>query len=215
MERMRLSREIIETCLEMTRLGLNQGTAGNVSARYENGMLITPSGIPYERLTENMIVFVDNDGKYDKGQLPSSEWRFHLAAYQTRPDANAVVHNHAIHCTAVSILNRPIPAIHYMIAAAGGNSIPCAPYATFGTRELSEHVIVALKDRKATLLQHHGLIACEANLEKALWLAHEVEVLARLYLSTLAIVDPVPVLDDEEIAIVLEKFKSYGLRIEE
>ena len=215
MERMRLSREIIETCLEMTSLGLNQGTAGNVSARYENGMLITPSGIPYERLTENMIVYVDNDGKYDKGQLPSSECRFHLAAYQTRPDANAVVHNHAVHCTAVSILNRPIPAIHYMIAAAGGNSIPCAPYATFGTRELSEHVSVALKNRKATLLQHHGLIACEANLEKALWLAHEVEVLARLYLSTLAIVDPVPVLDDEEIAIVLEKFKSYGLRIEE
>ena len=219
MERMRLSREIIETCLEMTSLGLNQGTAGNVSARYENGMLITPSGIPYERLTENMIVYVDNDGKYDKGQLPSSEWRFHLAAYQTRPDANAVVHNHAVHCTAVSILNRPIPAIYYMIAAissaAGGNSIPCAPYATFGTRELSEHVSVALKNRKATLLQHHGLIACEANLEKALWLAHEVEVLARLYLSTLAIVDPVPVLDDEEIAIVLEKFKSYGLRIEE
>lgn len=215
MERMRLSREIIETCLEMTSLGLNQGTAGNVSARYENGMLITPSGIPYERLTENMIVYVDNDGKYDKGQLPSSEWRFHLAAYQTRPDANAVVHNHAVHCTAVSILNRPIPAIHYMIAAAGGNSIPCAPYATFGTRELSEHVSVALKNRKATLLQHHGLIACEANLEKALWLAHEVEVQARLYLSTLAIVDPVPELDDEEIAIVLEKFKSYGLRIEE
>lgn len=113
------------------------------------------------------------------------------------------------------ILNRPIPAIHYMIAAAGGNSIPCAPYATFGTRELSEHVAVALKHRKATLLQHHGLIACEASLEKALWLAHEVEVLAQLYLSTLAITDPVPVLDDEAIAIVLEKFKTYGLRIEE
>ncbi|XXD08353.1 L-fuculose-phosphate aldolase [Klebsiella sp. R445] len=215
MERNRLSREIIETCLEMTRLGLNQGTAGNVSVRYDNGMLITPSGIPYERLTESMIVYVDNDGKYDQRQLPSSEWRFHLAAYQTRPDAHAVVHNHAVHCTAVSILNRPIPAIHYMIAAAGGNSIPCAPYATFGTRELSEFVAVALKNRKATLLQHHGLIACEENLEKALWLAHEVEVLAQLYLSTLAIVDPVPVLGDEEIAIVLEKFKTYGLRIEE
>lgn len=215
MERSRLSREIIETCLEMTRLGLNQGTAGNVSARYEQGMLITPSGIPYERLTENMIVYVDNNGKYAEGQLPSSEWRFHLAAYQTRPDANAVVHNHAIHCTAVSILNRPIPAIHYMIAAAGGNTIPCAPYATFGTQALSEFVVTALKDRKATLLQHHGLIACEVNLEKALWLAHEVEVLAQLYLSTLAITDPVPVLDDEEIAVVLEKFKTYGLRIEE
>lgn len=215
MERTRLSREIIETCLEMTRLGLNQGTAGNVSARYQDGMLITPSGIPYERMTEQMIVYVDNDGRYEEGKLPSSEWRFHLAAYQTRLEANAVVHNHAIHCTAVSILNRPIPAIHYMIAAAGGNSIPCAPYATFGTRELSEHVVVALKNRKATLLQHHGLIACEANLQKALWLAHEVEVLAQLYMKTLAVVDPVPVLSDEEIAVVLEKFKTYGLRIEE
>lgn len=215
MERTRLSREIIETCLEMTRLGLNQGTAGNVSARYQDGMLITPSGIPYERMTEQMIVYVDNDGKYEEGKLPSSEWRFHLAAYQTRPEANAVVHNHAIHCTAVSILNRPIPTIHYMIAAAGGNSIPCAPYATFGTRELSEHVVVALKNRKATLLQHHGLIACEENLQKALWLAHEVEVLAQLYMKTLAVMDPVPVLSDEEIAVVLEKFKTYGLRIEE
>lgn len=214
MESARLSREIIETCLEMTRLGLNQGTAGNVSVRYDDGMLITPSGIPYERLTEDMIVYVDNHGHYDEDKLPSSEWRFHLAAYQTRPDANAVVHNHAVHCTAVSILNRPIPAIHYMIAAAGGNSIPCAPYATFGTQALSEFVAQALKNRKATLLQHHGLIACEENLEKALWLAHEVEVLAQLYLSTLAITDPVPVLDDDEIAVVLEKFKTYGLRIE-
>ncbi len=130
------------------------------------GMLITPTGIPYEKLTESHIVWIDANGQHEQGKLPSSEWRFHLAAYQTRPDAQAVVHNHAVHCTAVSILNRPIPAIHYMIAAAGGNSIPCAPYATFGTRELSEFVAVALKHRKATLLQHHGLIACEENLEK-------------------------------------------------
>ncbi|TGD35103.1 fuculose phosphate aldolase, partial [Salmonella enterica subsp. enterica serovar Poona] len=129
--------------------------------------------------------------------------------------ANAVVHNHAVHCTAVSILNRPIPAIHYMIAAAGGNSIPCAPYATFGTRELSDHVAVALKNRKAPLVQLLGVLAWDGVVDKAWWLAHEVEVLAQLYLSTLAIVDPVPVLDDEAIAIVLEKFKTYGLRIEE
>lgn len=214
MERMRLSQDIIETCLEMTHLGLNQGTAGNISVRYKDGMLITPSGIPYERLTENMIVFVDKNGNFEDGKVPSSEWRFHLAVYQTRPDMNAVVHNHAIYCTAVSILNRPIPAIHYMIAAAGGNTIPCAPYATFGTRELSEHVVAALRDRKATLLQHHGLIACEENLEKALWLAHEVEVLARLYINTLSVTDSVPVLDDAAIAVVLEKFKTYGLRVE-
>lgn len=167
MERNRLARQIIDTCTEMTRTGLNQGTAGNVSVRYQGGMLITPTGIPYEKLTEDKIVFIDAEGQHEQGKLPSSEWRFHQAAYQTRPDARAVVHNHAVHCTAVSILNRPIPAIHYMIAAAGGNSIPCAPYATFGTRELSEHVAVALKHRKATLLQHHGLIACEASLEKA------------------------------------------------
>jgi L-fuculose-phosphate aldolase len=132
------------------------------------------------------------------------------------PDAsgcNAVVHNHAVHCTAVSIQS-PYPGNSLHDCSGGGNSIPCAPYATFGTRELSEHVSVALKNRKATLLQHHGLIACEANLEKALWLAHEVEVLARLYLSTLAIVDPVPVLDDEEIAIVLENsnLTDYALK---
>lgn len=204
MERNTLARQIIDTCLEMTRLGLNQGTAGNVSVRYQGGMLITPTGIPYEKLTESHIVYIDADGQHEQGKLPSSEWRFHMTAYQTRPDANAVVHNHAVHCTAVSILNRSIPAIH-----------PCAPYATFGTRELSEYVAVVLRNRKATLLQHHGLIACEENLEKALWLAHEVEVLAQLYLSTLAITDPVPVLDDEAIAIVLEKFKTYGLRIEE
>lgn len=106
MERTRLSQDIIETCLEMTHLGLNQGTAGNISVRYKDGMLITPSGIPYERLTENMIVFVDKNGNFEDGKVPSSEWRFHLAVYQTRPDMNAVVHNHAIYCTAVSILNR-------------------------------------------------------------------------------------------------------------
>lgn len=214
MERARLARDIIDTCLEMTHLGLNQGTAGNVSVRYRDGMLITPTGIPYERLTEESIVFVDAQGHHEAGKLPSSEWRFHQVVYYTRQDAHAVIHNHAVNCTAVSILNRPIPAIHYMIAAAGGNSIPCAPYATFGTRALSEHVAVALRDRKATLLQHHGLITCEDNLEKALWLAQEVEVLAKLYLKTLAIVDPVPVLSNEEIAVVLEKFKSYGLRVE-
>lgn len=212
MERTVLAREIIDTCLDMTQLGLNQGTAGNVSVRYRDGMLITPSGVAYEKLTEDQIVFVDQNGHAETDKLPSSEWRFHLAVYQVRANANAVIHNHAIHCTAVSILNRSIPAIHYMIAAAGGNSIPCAPYATFGSAALCDHVAAAMRQRKAILLQHHGMIACEVNLQKALWLAHEVEVLARLYLTTLVITDPVPVLSDDEIAIVLEKFKTYGLR---
>ncbi|XBS70235.1 L-fuculose-phosphate aldolase [Acerihabitans sp. KWT182] len=212
MDRTLLAREIIDTCLEMARLGLNQGTAGNVSVRYGDGMLITPSGIPYHQLGEQQIVFVDDQGRGETGKIPSSEWRFHLAVYHARPDANAVIHNHALHCTGVSILNLPIPAIHYMIAAAGGDDIPCAPYATFGSRELSDHVAAAMGQRKAILLQHHGLIAAEESLAKALWLAHEVEILAALYLKLLPIVQPVPVLPSDEIARVAEKFKTYGLR---
>lgn len=110
-------------------------------------MLITPSSIPYKKITKNIIVYVNSNSKYKKSKIPSSKWRFHMAAYQSKPNANAVVHNHAVHCTAVSILNQPIPAIHYIIAAAGGNSIPCAPYATFKTRKLSKHVALALKNQ--------------------------------------------------------------------
>ena len=214
-ERDVLSRKIIDTCLKMNQMGLNQGTAGNVSARFQDGMLITPTGIPYEQLTESHIVYIDNEGHFEEGKLPSSEWRFHQAVYQARADAQAVVHNHAIYCTAVSILNRPIPAIHYMVGATGTTHVPCAPYATFGSRELSDYVAQTITQSKAILLQHHGMIACGENLEKALWLTHEVEVLAHLYLQTLAITDSVPVLSDDDMAIVLEKFKSYGLRIEE
>lgn len=214
MTRSTLAENIILACLEMSRLGLNQGTAGNISVRYQEGMLITPSGIAYEKMNAGQIVYVNASGESEEGKIPSSEWRFHQAAYQVRPDVNAVVHNHAPHCTAVAILNLPIPAIHYMIAAAGGNTIPCAPYATFGSVELSVNVAAALRDRKATLLQHHGMIACEVDLEKALWLAQEVEVLARLYLAVSGRVNPVPVLSEEEINVVLERFKHYGLRVE-
>lgn len=215
MNRQTLARKIIDTCLEMTRLGLNQGTAGNISVRYQDGMLITPSGMPYEKMTEDDIVYVDNEGNFEAGKLPSSEWQFHLAVYQTRPELNAVVHNHAINCTGVSILNKAIPAIHYMIAVTGTNHVPCVPYATFGTWQLAEYVKQGIAKSKAILLQHHGMIAAEVNLEKALWVAHEVEVLAEWYLKLLAITPDVPVLSDEEIKVVLGKFSTYGLRVEE
>lgn len=215
MNRQELSQQIIETCLEMTRLGLNQGTAGNISVRYDNGMLITPTGIPYEKLTPEQIVYVSNEGTFEEGKLPSSEWLFHLTCYQVRDDINAVVHNHAVNCTAVSILNRSIPAIHYMAAVSGTTAIPCVPYATFGSQELAKNVESGIASSKAILLQHHGLIAGEVNLEKALWLAHEVEILAELYLKTLAVSQDVPVLDDAEMQTVLTKFKSYGLRVEQ
>ncbi|PSV44871.1 L-fuculose-phosphate aldolase [Photobacterium indicum] len=214
MTRNEISQQIIDTCIEMTQLGLNQGTAGNVSVRFDGGMLITPSGIPYEKLTPDHIVYVSSDGTFEDGKLPSSEWLFHLTCYQVREDVNAVVHNHAINCAAVSILNKPIPAIHYMVAASGAKVIPCVPYATFGSSMLADYVEKGIKASKAILLQHHGLIAAEVNLDKALWLAHEVEVLAELYLKTLAVTPNVAVLDDAEMDVVLGKFQSYGLRVE-
>lgn len=215
MNRQQLSEKIIYTCLEMTRLGLNQGTAGNVSVRYKDGMLITPTGMPYEMMTHENIVYVDDNGKHEDGKLPSSEWQFHLAVYQARPDMDAVVHNHAKNCAALSILEKGIPPIHYMIAVTGTDHVPCIPYATFGTHKLADYVKEGIKESKAILLAHHGLIAGEKNLDKALWLAHEIEVLASWYLKLLATGLPIPTLSKEEMQVVLEKFKSYGLRIEE
>ncbi|PSW20801.1 L-fuculose-phosphate aldolase [Photobacterium sanctipauli] len=215
MNRDQLAQDIINTCIEMNKLGLNQGTAGNVSARYKEGMLITPSGIPYEKLVPEQIVYVTNEGQFESDKIPSSEWLFHLAYYKARSDINAVVHNHAVNSTAVSILNKPIPAIHYMVAASGAAEIPCVPYATFGSKPLADFVQQGAKQSKAILLQHHGMIAGEQNLEKALWLAHEVEVLAELYLKVMAITEQPKILDTGEMATVLEKFKTYGLKVSE
>jgi len=212
MNRACLAQEIIESCLEMSRLGLNQGTSGNISVRYQDGMLITPSGVAYHKLTPEQIVFVNYDGQAEPNKVPSSEWLFHLACYQARPELNAVVHNHAVNSTAVSILNHAIPAIHYMIAVTGGNVVPCIPYATFGSRELADSVELGIKTSKALLMQHHGMIAMEVNLEKALWLANEVEVLANMYLKLLAVSDTVPVLSNEDMRRVNDKFKTYGLK---
>ncbi|MGF1909752.1 L-fuculose-phosphate aldolase [Vibrio kasasachensis] len=214
MNREQLAQEIIDTCLEMNALGLNQGTSGNVSARYKEGMLITPSGIPYKKLTPEMIVYVDREGNYETDKVPSSEWHFHLSCFEARPELNAVVHNHAVHSTAVSILNRNIPALHYMVAVTGTDHVPCIPYATFGSQALADSVINGIRESKAILMQHHGMIAMEVSLEKALWLANEVEVLANLYLKIAAVQNEIPTLSAPEMAVVLEKFKTYGLKSE-
>lgn len=213
MQRSEVAAEIIHTCLSMNASGLNQGTSGNISARYLDGMLITPSGIPYEKLNEDSIVYVDAKGQAEAGKKPSSEWRFHLDVLKTRPECHAVVHNHAINATAVSILNKAIPPLHYMVVASGHHEIPCVPYATYGSEELSKHVIKGIRTSKAILIQHHGMIATEVNLEKALWLAHEVEVLAELYIKLLPLGE-VPTLDRDEIEKVMAKFANYGLQVE-
>lgn len=189
----------------------NVGTSGNLSVRQGEGMLITPSGVPYDRLEAADLVFVDADGSAAGTRKPSSEWRFHQAIYASRPEAGAVVHCHAPHATALACLGRSIPAFHYEVAFAGGKDIRCAPYATFGTEALSEQVLTALEGRRACLLAHHGLVCFHDDLPKALHLAEVVEQLARIYALCLAVGEP-EVLPDEEMARVLEKFRDYGPR---
>jgi L-fuculose-phosphate aldolase len=138
---------IIDACLRMNQLGINQGTSGNISLRHGDGMLITPTSTPYEAMQPAQIVFMNLDGSLDAGQRPSSEWRFHRDILRARPDVNAVVHAHPPHATMLAIMGLSIPPIHYMIACAGGDTIRCAPYATFGTEELSAHAVAALEDR--------------------------------------------------------------------
>ena len=203
--------EIIDCCLKMNAIGINQGTSGNISARWKKGILITPSGVPYEQLEPDDIVFMDMKGKHDQSQVPSSEWRFHLAIQKHRKDVNAVVHTHSMYATAIAIKGWDIPAVHYMVAAAGGPSIRCAPYATFGTEELSVNALTALEGRAACLLGNHGVIATGTSLYKALWLAKEVEVLAQQYYLAMQMGGP-NLLSDEEIERVVEKFKGYGAR---
>src|SRR3954452_7904438 len=162
---------IIDACRSMNALGINQGTSGNISLRHGEGMLITPTSTPYEAMRPEQIVFMDMDGSHDAAQRPSSEWRFHLDILRARPEVNAVVHAHPTYSTILAIMGLEIPPIHYMIACAGGDTIRVAPYATFGTQELSEHAVRALEGRLTCLLEHHGMIAVGASLSKAMWLS--------------------------------------------
>ncbi len=207
-----LRRLIIYTAQKMNALGINQGKSGNVSARTDEGFLITPTGIAYDEAKPEQIVATAHDGSFAGEVLPSSEWRFHADIYRAREDVDAIVHTHSTFATTLACLGKNIPAFHYMIAAAGGRNIRCAPYATFGTQELSDHAVAALDGRNACLLAQHGMIAVGATLEKALALAVEVESLARMYWQALQIGEP-PVLDDVEMTIVLEKFRTYGQQI--
>ena len=206
-----LREQLIDTAVAMNASGLNQGTSGNLSVRSEEGMLITPSGMDYKGLTPDDIVWMDLAGHSRGLRKPSSEWRFHAAIYQHRSEANAVLHAHPVSCTSLACLGKAIPAFHYMVAVAGGKNIRCADYATFGTRGLSEHVLKALKGRKACLMAHHGMTCFEKDLSSALALGIEVEHLATVYSRILSI-GKADILSDGEMDIVLEKFSSYGVQ---
>lgn len=204
-----LRQEIIDTALAMSEEGLSPGTSGNVSARWQTGMLITPTGMAYADLIPEDISFVDGAGEASGNRKPSSEWHFHLAAYEVRTDAQAVVHSHSRFATALACARKPIPAFHYMVAVAGGADIPLAGYAPFGTRALADEVASALKDRRACLMANHGQIACGTSLAHALSLAREVEELAAQYVAALHAGEP-HILSEDEMADVLERFSAYG-----
>ena len=205
-----LRHELIETCLAMNARGINQGKSGNASVRTSaTRFLVTPSGMPYDEILPADIVALTADGTWYGRTPPSSEWRIHRDILGSRPELNAVVHTHGPFATALACLHRAIPAFHYMVAAAGGDSIRCAPYATFGTQKLSDLALRALDGRRACLLANHGMLAAGASLQAAFALAVEVEALAGMYVHALSLGRP-ELLSQTEMKRVVELFRTYG-----
>ena len=192
--------------------GLNHGATGNCSCRDREGFLITPTGVDSSKLTTDMMVRMnlsDNLSQPESKYQPSSEWQFHQAILEKYPEINAVVHTHSVFASSLSVLGQEIPPFHYMIAVAGGNSVRCAPYAMFGTNELSDNILEAIKDRKACLLSNHGLVAIGKDLNEAFNIAEEVEHLCRLFIEAKKIGDPL-LLSDKQMTEVLNRFNSYS-----
>lgn len=207
-----LRRKIIQLCLDMNASGLNQGTSGNISVRFGKRMLITPSGIPYDKMQVEDIANMPISGNklsWEGPYKPSSEWHFHRTILKNKPDLNAVIHTHSTFATVLSIARNSIPAVHYMIGAFGGNTVECANYATFGTAELSKNIQKAMKNRTACLLANHGMVVGGVNLDKAMWAAIELETLAKQYYHARLAGDMV-VLPEEEMDKIVELFKGYG-----
>lgn len=205
---------LIEAAQALDRLGFMPSKSGNLSLRTARGFIITPSGLPYEALTEGELVELDVTGAVIGGlRKPSSEWRLHQAIYAARPDAMAVVHTHSPRATALACARRDIPPFHYMIALAGGDDIRCARYATFGTPELAEAAIEALEGRRACLLANHGVVAIGQDIRAATTLAREVENLAGQYLDMLAARLEPALLTPAEMEAVRDQFEGYGQRL--
>ncbi|WP_313951032.1 class II aldolase/adducin family protein [Accumulibacter sp.] len=207
-----LRQQLITTARRMTAVGLNRGTAGNLSVRAgdgREGFLITPTGMAYDALQADDVVFMALDGTSEGCRKPSSEWRFHRDLYAARPEAGAIVHAHSPFATSLACLRRDIPPFHYMIARFGGDSLRCAGYATFGTQALSDTVLQAMTGRRACLLANHGMLVFGDDLEQALDLGVELETLCEQYWRACQLGEPV-LLDSAEMATVLAKFGSYG-----
>ena len=204
--------DLFQSSLILNKQGLNHGATGNLSCRSNNAFIITPSGVNLENLDAKSMVEVGIDGKViesENNYKPSSEWLFHRDIYASRNDINAIVHTHSVFSSTLSVLGEGIPCFHYMIAVAGGDSIRCSDYALFGTQELSNNIIAAMKQRKACLISNHGMIAIGGNLNEAINIAIEVEHLARIYVQAKMIGIP-KLLNDNQMLEVIKKFKTYG-----
>ena len=213
-----LKLEVIKYAKKLNDTNLSPLRSGNVSVRTDlsgkEGFFITPSGIKYNDLQEDKIIFLEMDEKkneqkiVDHGLNPSSEWKFHQDIYINKPNAIAIVHAHSPYATAVSAHGKNIPAFHYMVALAGGNDIKCADYATFGTKQLSKNIIQALNERKGCLMSNHGQVAFGKNLDQAFELAEEIENICHQYINTIKLGNP-KILSFEEMNKILEKTKNY------
>ncbi|MCP3675588.1 MAG: class II aldolase [Gammaproteobacteria bacterium] len=207
-----LRQQIVDHAKRFSLKNLTAGKSGNISVRFGNTCLITPSAVEYESLTIEDIVLIDFSGQIIRGyHQPSSEWHFHCGIYKSRADVESVVHTHSTYCTALACAHEKIPAFHYMVAIAGGNDIPLVPYQLFGTKELSSAVIDRLSQRNACLLANHGLVAVGKDLKNSFNLAMEVEQLAEQY-CTVKKIGEAQLLNDDEMELVIEKFKHYGER---
>ncbi|MBD8892613.1 class II aldolase/adducin family protein [Roseibium litorale] len=208
-----LRQAIIDTCIDMNRRGINQGTSGNISVRACDRMVITPSGIPYDRMTPDMLASMplEGTGEWEGPCKPSTEWQFHMALLKAKPDMHAVVHAHPVNCTALAMNREEIPACHYMIAIFGGNRVPLANYSLFGSNSLADDVTSTMKGYSGCLMANHGAVVVGETLEKGLWRLEELEVLAKAYILSRTIGTP-HILSDAEMSEVMGAVQNYGMK---
>ncbi len=204
-----LRARMLAAARRLIELGLNRGTSGNLAVRCGEGLLVTPSGIPVDAMSSEMMVMLDFSGNANSNFKPTSEWRLHRDILAAHPDIGAIVHTHSMFATSFACLHHDIPPFHYMIAVAGGDTIRCAPYALFGSKELSGAALAALDGRNACLLAHHGMIALGRDLDHAISVAEEVESLCEQYWRVLQVGEP-RLLTAAQMRDVLEQFKDYG-----
>jgi len=201
--------KLVRACRDLQRAGLVVGTAGNVSVRVGDLIVVSPSRVEYGELTADQVGVHRLDGTPVEAALrPTSELALHLAVYAST-SASAIVHTHSVAATALSTVADELPAIHYYVALFGG-AVPVAPYATYGSAELAGHVVRALRGRTACLMANHGAVVTGADLQAALAGSRYLEWLCEVYLRAQGSGRPPRLLSTAEIELVAAKLADYG-----